>query len=281
MFSHVNRCASALFRAGQPLAMASPMSASLLASVAARPAVASVAVATQPACHYSSKRKKRGMRVFRQPAATYSIDEAVRILKALSFTRSTQKLDIVFQCKLEKNETIRGLCNLPVSSSAPLRVAVFATGTAAVDAKNAGADIVGAEDLVARIQAGEVDFDRCYATPDMMPLVVRVARILGPRGLMPNPKSGTITDNIATSLRTAQSSVEYRADRRGDVRVSLGTMDFSGRDLQRNIHALYSTILAARPDNKNRLVRVAYISSTFGPAIGLNVAEIDALASVV
>jgi len=167
------------------------------------------------------------------------------------------------------DQMVRGVVNLPNGSGRTQRVAVFARGAKAEEAKAAGADIVGAEDLVEKVNAGQIDFDRCIATPDLMPLVGRLGKVLGPRGLMPNPKVGTVTADVTTAVRGAKGgSVEFRVEKAGIIHAGVGKASFSEEKLAENIKAFADAVQKAKPAGaKGSFVNKIAISSTMGPGV--------------
>jgi large subunit ribosomal protein L1 len=171
---------------------------------------------------------------------------------------------------------VRGVVSLPKGTGKTVRVAVFAKDAKAEEALAAGADIVGADDLIDQITNGNIDFDRCIATPDMMGLVGRVAKILGPKGMMPNPKLGTVTPNVGQAVKDAKGGqVEYRVEKAGIIHSGIGKASFSAEDLRENFDALVSAIVRAKPSGaKGKYLRKAAISSSMGPGIRLDVAEL-------
>jgi large subunit ribosomal protein L1 len=171
------------------------------------------------------------------------------------------------------DQNIRGVIQLPHGTGKSYRVAVFAKGPKAEEAKKAGADIVGAEELMEQIQKGEMPFDRCIATPDMMGLVGRVGKILGPRGLMPNPKLGTVTMDVAAAVTAVKGGqVEYRTEKSGIVHVGVGKASFDGVKLEENIKALLDTVVKARPAGvKGTYIKKLSLSSTMGPGLAFSV----------
>lgn len=177
------------------------------------------------------------------------------------------------------DQMVRGLMSLPHGTGKTLRVAVFARGERAEEAKAAGADIVGDEDLAEKVQAGQVDFDRCIATPDMMALVGRLGKILGPRGLMPNPKLGTVTMDVKSAVTAAKSGqVEYRAEKGGVIHAGVGKASFSAENLLENIRAFVDTVQKARPTGvKGTYMKKIYLSSTMGPGIEVDIASVNAV----
>ena len=173
---------------------------------------------------------------------------------------------------------VRGVCNLPNGTGRSVRVAVFAKDAKAEEAKAAGADIVGAEDLVASVQEGNLDFDRVIATPDMMPLVGRVARVLGPKGLMPNPKVGTVTADVAKAVNDAKGgAVEFRAEKTGIVHAGVGKASFDQDKLAENVQTFITAIQKARPSGaKGTFIKKITLSSTMGPGVKIDTSAASA-----
>lgn len=175
------------------------------------------------------------------------------------------------------NQNVRGTVKLPHGTGKQVRVAVFARGDKAEEAREAGASIVGAEDLVQQVQDGNLNFERCIATPDMMALVGRVARILGPRGLMPNPKLGTITQDVGTAVADAQAGqVEFRAEKKGIVHAGIGKLDFPVESLIENFRAFMVAINDAKPEGlKGRYIKKVHLSTTMGKGYALDLQYVD------
>jgi large subunit ribosomal protein L1 len=167
------------------------------------------------------------------------------------------------------DQMVRGVCNLPNGSGRDVRVAVFARGAKADEARAAGADVVGAEDLVETVQGGTIDFDRCIATPDMMPLVGRLGKVLGPRGLMPNPKVGTVTMDVAGAVKAAKGgAVEFRVEKAGIVHAGVGKASFDQQKLVENIRAFTDAVAKAKPSGaKGTYIEKIAITSTMGPGV--------------
>ena len=177
------------------------------------------------------------------------------------------------------DQNVRGVVSLPNGTGKTLRVAVFAKGPKAEAAKAAGADLVGAEDLAEKVQAGEMNFDRCIATPDMMVLVGKLGKVLGPRGLMPNPKLGTVTNDVAEAVKAAKGGqVEYRAQKEGIVHAGVGKASFSEQALVENVKALFNAVSRAKPaGSKGTYIKKVSLSSTMGPGLKLDVASLGAV----
>ncbi|MEL6746734.1 MAG: 50S ribosomal protein L1 [Pseudomonadota bacterium] len=204
--------------------------------------------------------------------ALYGIDEAVKLVKERSKAKFDETVEVAFNLGVDPrhaDQMVRGVCQLPNGSGRTVRVAVFARDAKADEAKAAGADIVGAEDLVAEIQAGKIDFDRCIATPDMMPLVGRLGKVLGPRGLMPNPKVGTVTPNVTEAVAGAKGgAVEFRAEKTGIVHAGVGKSSFDEAKLVENIKAFADAVMKAKPAGaKGTYVKRIALTSTQGPGV--------------
>lgn len=210
----------------------------------------------------------------------YTVEDAVKILQDLSKSRKLDEtLEIAANLNVDPrhaDQIVRGMFQLPHGSGSSVRVAVFAKDDKAEEAKKAGADLVGAEDLAEKIQAGEMDFDRCIATPDMMPLVGRLGKVLGPKGLMPNPKLGTVTPDVKKAVEDAKAgSIEYRAEKEGIVHVGLGKVSFDTKKLTENTKAFVLELLRAKPSGaKGTYVKKLTLTSTMGPGIKI---DLDAI----
>lgn len=210
----------------------------------------------------------------------YGLDEAVKILKTAAKARKfDETVEIAMNLGVDPrhaDQIVRGMIELPNGTGATIRVAVFARDEKAEEAKKAGADVVGAEDLMETIQKGEINFDRCIATPDMMPIVGRLGKVLGPRGLMPNPKLGTVTPDVAKAVESAKGgAVEFRAEKSGIVHAGLGKASFTEAKLAENIRAFYDAIVKARPSGvKGTYIKKVTLTSTMGPGIKLDAASL-------
>ena len=202
----------------------------------------------------------------------YPLAEAVQLIQQRANAKFDETVEVAMNLGVDPrhaDQMVRGVCNLPNGSGRTVRVAVFARGAKADEAKAAGADIVGAEDLVERVTAGNIDFDRCVATPDMMPLVGRLGKVLGPRGLMPNPKVGTVTMDVASAVKGAKGgSVEFRVEKAGIVHAGVGKASFPQEKLVENIKAFADAVAKAKPSGaKGTFVNRIAISSTMGPGV--------------
>ena len=202
----------------------------------------------------------------------YAIADAVKLVKARAKAKFDETIEVAMNLGVDPrhaDQMVRGVVNLPNGSGRTLRVAVFARGAKAEEAKNAGADIVGAEDLVEKVQGGAIDFDRVIATPDLMPLVGRLGKVLGPRGLMPNPKVGTVTMDVTNAVKGAKGgSVEFRVEKAGIVHAGVGKASFSEEKLVENIKALADAVQKAKPAGaKGTFLQRVAVSSTMGPGV--------------
>ncbi len=206
----------------------------------------------------------------------YSPTEALAIAKSAASAKFDENVDIAFRLGVDPrkaDQMVRGTVALPEGTGKDIRVAVFAAGDAAEQARAAGADLVGADDLYALIEGGKMDFDVAIATPDMMPLVGRLGRVLGPRGLMPNPKTGTVTNDVGRAVTEFKGGkVEYRTDRYGNVHVQLGKVSFNEQQLENNFRAVLDEVQRAKPASaKGRYIRKITISSTMGPGVRVDI----------
>jgi large subunit ribosomal protein L1 len=214
------------------------------------------------------------------PIKAYGLDDAVKIVKAGAKAKFDETVEIAMNLGIDPrhaDQMVRGVVELPNGTGKTLRVAVFARGDKAEAAKAAGADIVGAEDLAEKINAGEINFDRCIATPDMMGVVGRLGKVLGPRGLMPNPKLGTVTPDVTTAVKAAKAGqVEFRAEKAGIVHAGIGKASFSEQALAENVKAFVGAISRAKPTGaKGTFIQKVSISSTMGPGVRLDVATLQ------
>src|SRR6201999_79719 len=209
----------------------------------------------------------------------YSLEEAIKMVKERSKAKFDETVEIAMNLGVDPkhaDQMVRGVVNLPNGTGRTLRVAVFARGAKADEAKAAGADVVGAEDLVNVVQGGTIDFDRCIATPDMMPLVGRLGKVLGPRGLMPNPKVGTVTMDITAAVKASKGgAVEFRVEKAGIVQGSVGKVSFDEGKLLENIAAFVDAVAKAKPTgSKGTYIQRVAISSTMGPGVKVDPATV-------
>ena len=209
----------------------------------------------------------------------YGIDEAIGLAKTHATAKFDETIEIALNLGVDPrhaDQMVRGVVNLPKGTGKTVRVAVFAKGAKADEATAAGADIVGAEDLLETVQGGTIDFDRCIATPDMMGLVGRLGKVLGPKGLMPNPKLGTVTMNVAQAVKDAKGGqIEYRVEKAGIIHSGIGKASFPAADLRANFDALVDAIVKAKPSGaKGKYVQKVAVSSSMGPGIKVDVAEV-------
>jgi large subunit ribosomal protein L1 len=209
------------------------------------------------------------------PEQAYALEEAVKLLKSRPHAKFDETVELAMNLNIDPrkaDQSVRGVISLPHGTGKAMRVAVFARGDKAEAAKTAGADIIGAEDLAEKIQGGQIDFDRCIATPDMMAIVGRLGKVLGPRGLMPNPKLGTVTPDVVQAVKDAKGGqVQYRAEKAGIVHAGVGKVSFSEAALIENVRALVGAISRAKPSGiKGSYIKRASLSSTMGPGIKLD-----------
>ena len=209
----------------------------------------------------------------------HGIDEAIQLAKTNATAKFDETIEVALNLGVDPrhaDQMVRGVVTLPAGTGKTVRVAVFARGAKAEEATAAGADVVGAEDLMTTIQDGTIDFDRCIATPDMMGIVGRLGKVLGPKGLMPNPKLGTVTMNVAEAVKAAKGGqVEYRVEKAGIIHSGIGKASFGADDLRRNFDALVDAVVRAKPSGaKGKYVRKIAVSSSMGPGIKVDVAEV-------
>lgn len=209
---------------------------------------------------------------------TYSIADAVALVKSNSKAKFDETIDLAVNLGVDPkyaDQMVRGVCNLPAGTGRTVRVAVFARDAKAEEAKAAGAEIVGAEDLMEQIQGGFMDFDRVIATPDMMAVVGRLGKVLGPRGLMPNPKVGTVTPNVGQAVKDAMGgAVEFRVEKAGIVHAGVGKASFTAEDLEKNITTFINALVKAKPTGaKGTYVKKISLSSTMGPGLQIDTAQ--------
>ena len=215
----------------------------------------------------------------------YKLDEAVKLVKSNASVKFDETVEIAINLGVDPkhaDQMVRGVVNLPNGTGRTLKVAVFARGAKADEARAAGADVVGAEDLVTTVQGGTIEFDRCIATPDMMPLVGRLGKVLGPRGLMPNPKVGTVTMDVTAAVKASKGgAVEFRVEKAGIVQGSVGKASFGEDQLAQNIRAFVEAVTKAKPTgSKGTYLQRAALSSTMGPGVKLELATLATQAQV-
>ena len=211
----------------------------------------------------------------------YTLEEAVKLVKDAAQAKFDETIEVALNLGVDPrhaDQMVRGVCLLPNGSGRKLRVGVFAKGAKAEEAKKAGADVVGAEDLVEQVQKGIIDFDRAIATPDMMPLVGRLGKVLGPRGLMPNPKVGTVTMDVAQAVAGAKGgSVEFRVEKAGIVQAGVGKASFTEQALAENIRALVEAVMKAKPSgSKGTFMKRIAVTSTMGPGVKIEPTSVAA-----
>ena len=209
----------------------------------------------------------------------YDVAEAVKMLKKRATAGFDETVEIALNLGVDPrhaDQMVRGVVQLPHGTGKTVRVAVFAKGSKADEAQQAGADVVGAEDLAKRVQEGHFDFDRCIATPDMMSIVGRLGKILGPRGLMPNPKLGTVTQDVVEAVRAAKGGqIHFRAEKAGIVHAGVGKASFSEEQLVANVRAFIGAVNQAKPSGaKGTYLKKAALSSSLGPGIGVDVSSV-------
>ncbi len=210
-----------------------------------------------------------------------SVEEAVALVKANATAKFDETVDIVFALGVDPrhaDQMVRGVVALPNGTGKTVRVAVFARGDKADEAKAAGADVIGAEDLMESIQQGNLDFDRCIATPDMMPIVGRLGKILGPRNLMPNPRVGTVTMDVKAAVEAAKGGeVQFKAEKAGVVHAGIGKASFDEAKLVENVKSIINAVNKARPSGaKGTYIKKIALSSTMGPGVTLDIASATA-----
>jgi large subunit ribosomal protein L1 len=211
----------------------------------------------------------------------YAVEEAVKLVKERAKAKFDETIEVAMNLGVDPrhaDQMVRGVVNLPNGSGRTMRVGVFARGAKADEAKAAGADVVGAEDLVEKVNSGNIDFDRCIATPDMMPLVGRLGKVLGPRGMMPNPKVGTVTMDITNAVKGAKGgSVEFRVEKAGIVHAGVGKASFTEDALKANIRAFVDSVVKAKPTGaKGTYLKKIALSSTMGPGVKVEPGTVSA-----
>lgn len=214
----------------------------------------------------------------------YDLDEAIAVLKAAPKAKFDETVEIVMGLNVDPRQAdqmIRGVVGLPNGTGKTVRVAVFAKGSKAEEAKKAGADVVGAEDLMETVLAGKIEFDRCIATPDMMGVVGRLGKVLGPRGLMPNPKLGTVTMDVANAVKAVKAGqVEYRVEAAGQIHAGVGKISFTEAQIKENILTFAQAVLKAKPSSvKGTYLKRVALSTTQGVGVKVSVSNLASLAS--
>jgi len=223
------------------------------------------------------KRLKKSYEGIAPDAPPLKVDDAVKEIKSRASAKFDETVEISMNLNIDPrkpDQNLRGTVMLPHGTGKTVRVGVFARGDKAREAEQAGADVVGAEDLVEKIQAGQIDFDRAIATPDMMALVGRLGKILGPRGLMPNPRLGTVTQNVSEAVKAAKGGqVEFRAEKAGIVHAGVGKASFTDDALIDNVRAFVGAITRGKPSGvKGTYIQRVHLSSTMGPAVNVDIA---------
>ena len=221
------------------------------------------------------KRTKKALESF-SGKSDVTIEEAVKLLKSNATAKFDETIEIAINLGVDTrhaDQMVRGVVGLPNGTGKSMRVAVFARDAKAQEAKDAGADVVGAEDLMETVQAGTIDFDRCIATPDMMPIVGRLGKVLGPRNLMPNPKVGTVTVDVTEAVKAAKGGeVQFRAEKGGVVHAGIGKASFEESQLVENVKAFIDAVVKAKPSgSKGLFMKGITLSSTMGPGVTLSV----------
>ena len=209
----------------------------------------------------------------------YGLAEALKLLKDRSSVKFDETVEVAMNLGVDPrhaDQMVRGVVNLPNGTGRTVRVAVFARGDKADEARAAGADVVGAEDLVETVQKGVIEFDRCIATPDLMPLVGRLGKVLGPRGMMPNPKVGTVTADVAAAVKASKGgAVEFRVEKAGIVHAGVGKVSFDTAALEENVRAFADAVTRAKPAGaKGNYIRKVSVTSTMGPGLKLDLASL-------
>jgi large subunit ribosomal protein L1 len=211
----------------------------------------------------------------------YDVEEAVKLVKQRATAKFDETIEVAINLGVDPrhaDQMVRGVVSLPNGTGRKLRVAVFAKGPKADEARAAGADIVGAEDLAEKVQKGDIDFERCIATPDMMGVVGRLGKVLGPRGLMPNPKVGTVTMDVISAIKDAKGgAVEYRVEKAGIVQAGVGKASFNEKALVENVRSFIDSVVKARPQGaKGMYMKRISISSTMGPGVKIALGSVGA-----
>ena len=215
------------------------------------------------------------------PTKLVALSDAIALVKERAVAKFDETVEVAMNLGVDPrhaDQMVRGVVNLPNGTGRDVRVAVFARGAKADEAKAAGADIVGAEDLLEIVQGGKIDFDRCIATPDMMPLVGRLGKVLGPRGMMPNPKVGTVTMDVTGAVKASKGgAVEFRVEKAGIIHAGIGKASFDAKALEENIKAFADAVIKAKPAGaKGTYVQRISLSSTMGPGIKVDPSSLGA-----
>ena len=213
------------------------------------------------------------------PEHLHGVDEAIAMARTNASSKFDETIEVALNLGVDPrhaDQMVRGVVNLPKGTGKTVRVAVFARGAKADEAREAGADVVGADDLMEQVQNGKIDFDRCIATPDMMGVVGRLGKVLGPKGLMPNPRVGTVTMDITNAVKGAKGgSVEFRVESAGIVQAGVGKASFPQEDLRANFDALVDAVVKAKPSGaKGKYLKKVALSSTMGPGVKIDTAEL-------
>ena len=211
----------------------------------------------------------------------YPLEEAVKMVKERAKAKFDETIEIAMNLGVDPrhaDQMVRGVVSLPNGSGRSMRVGVFARGVKADEARAAGADVVGAEDLVEKVQGGAIDFDRCIATPDLMPLVGRLGKVLGPRGMMPNPKVGTVTADVTAAVKASKGgAVEFRVEKAGIVHAGVGKASFDAKAIEENVRAFTDAVTKAKPAGaKGNYIKKISLTSTMGPGVKLDVSSLAA-----
>lgn len=226
-------------------------------------------------------KKAKAMAGTVEPLKLYPVDEALALVKSNATARFDETIEVAVNLNVDPrhaDQMVRGVVTLPRGTGKTVRVGVFARGAKADEAREAGADVVGAEDLMELVQGGTIDFDRCIATPDMMGLVGRLGKVLGPKGLMPNPKLGTVTMNVAEAVKAAKGGqIEFRVEKAGIIHGRLGKASFAEADLKENLAAFMDALIKAKPSGaKGKYVEKIALSSTMGKGVKVDPATLGA-----
>lgn len=209
----------------------------------------------------------------------YSVSEAAKMVKERATAKFDETVEVAINLGVDPrhaDQMVRGVVNLPAGTGRTVRVAVFARDAKADEARAAGADVVGAEDLAEQIQKGDINFDRCIATPDMMPVVGRLGKILGPRGMMPNPRVGTVTADVAEAVKSAKGgAVEFRVEKAGVIHAGIGKASFTESQIEENVRAFVGAVMKAKPEGaKGTYMKRVAMSSTMGPGVRLDLSSV-------